>query len=167
MVPEDRKSEGIVPELSVRENVMLALQVKRGWLRRIPRKEQSATLDHFVKSLRIVLPHVESPIATLSGGNQQKAILARWLAAEPKVLLLDEPTHGVDVGAKAEIEALMASLRAQGIAILLVAGDLEEIERNCPRVVVLRDGRVAGELAKGQVTAQAMMQLMAAEHETA
>jgi simple sugar transport system ATP-binding protein len=144
--PEDRKTEGIIPNLSLRENIVLALQAGRGWFRRISPAEQSKIADRYIKELRVAAFSPEQPIRLLSGGNQQKAILARWLASQPILLILDEPTRGIDVGAKLEIERLIAKLAAEGMAILFISSDLEETCRNCHRAVILRDRRVVGEL---------------------
>ena len=161
-LPEDRKREGILPHLSVRENLMLALQASRGAWRRLPRAEQDALADRFIAALGIKTPHAGQPIMLLSGGNQQKVLLARALATEPRVFILDEPTRGIDVGAKAEIEKLIEALRRQGMAILLISSELEEIVRASQRVVVLRDRRHVGELAAGDLNEDAIMRLIAA-----
>lgn len=146
LCPEDRKHEGILPDLSVRENMMLVVQSRRGWWRRISKNEQRELVDRFVASLRIATSDSEKPIQFLSGGNQQKVLLARWLAANPKLLLLDEPTRGIDVGAKFEISALIEDLRAQGMAFVLVSSELEEVVRDSTRVAVLRDRKMVGML---------------------
>jgi len=146
-LPEDRKSQGIVPDLSVRENMILSLQGRRGWRRLLSRKEQEDICDRFIRDLRIATPDREKPAGELSGGNQQKVVLARLLLADPKVLLLDEPTRGIDVGAKAEIEALVRDLCGRGIAILFISGELEEVARNSDRVVILRDRKKIAELS--------------------
>jgi simple sugar transport system ATP-binding protein len=145
--PEDRKTEGLLPALSVRENIILALQAGRGWWRALSRRAQQSLADHYIRALGIATPDAERPVAQLSGGNQQKVILARWLASQPRLLILDEPTRGIDVGAKAEIERLVADLSGQGIAILFISSELEEVVRNCHRVAVLRDRAKVGELA--------------------
>jgi len=163
--PEDRKTEGIIPNLSVRENIVLALQASRGWWRYITLRQQEELADHYIKELRIVTPGREQPIRLLSGGNQQKAILARWLASEPALLVLDEPTRGIDVGAKLEIERLIAKLAAAGMAILFISSDLEETVRNCHRVVILRDRRVVGELTGDEILEENIMRAIAASHE--
>lgn len=160
--PEDRKVEGIVPNLSIRENIIVALQSRRGWWKFIGRAEQLQLARECIKALNIVTPGPEQPIRLLSGGNQQKVILARWLTSQPRVLLLDEPTRGIDVGAKLEIEKLMARLAKEGMAILLISSDLEELVRNSHRVVVLRDRRKVGELAGTAVTEPNIMQAIAA-----
>jgi monosaccharide-transporting ATPase len=161
---EDRKGEGIAPNLSVRENMILAVQAGRGMLRRLPREEQGALADRFIAALGIKTPTPETPIRNLSGGNQQKVLLARWLAMQPKLIILDEPTRGIDVGAKAEIEKLVRSLRDKGMAVLFISSELEEVVRDCDRVVVLRDRRKAGELDGAEVSEQRVMELVA-EHE--
>ena len=167
--PEDRKVEGIIPNLSIRENIALALQASRGWFRFLGRAQQLALADEFIKALKIVTPGPEQSIRLLSGGNQQKVILARWLASKPRLLLLDEPTRGIDVGAKLEIEKLMGRLTKEGMAILLISSDLEELVRNSHRVVVLRDHRMVGELAQEQISEANIMKAIAAhtpEHES-
>ena len=150
-LPEDRKVQGIVPDLSVRENIVLALQASKGWLRRLPRREQDRLAQHYIRALNIATPDAERPIKLLSGGSQQKAILARWLASRPKLLILDEPTRGIDVGAKAEIESLMASLCREGMAIVFISSELDEVVRDSHRVVVLRDRRKVAELSGAEI----------------
>jgi simple sugar transport system ATP-binding protein len=164
--PEDRKASGIVPELSVRENILLALQARRGWLKKIGRNEQRQLVDKFIQALRIATPDAEKPVGQLSGGNQQKVILARCLATQPKLLILDEPTRGIDVGAKAEIERLVAELCSEGMALLFISSELEEVVRGSHRVVVLRDRRKVGELTGDQIDLPNIMRLIAAKHET-
>jgi len=159
--PEDRRDAGIIPSLSVRENIVLALQASRGTWRAMSRKGQLALADRFIEALDIKTPGPEQTIANLSGGNQQKVLLARWLATEPRLLILDEPTRGIDVGAKAEIEKLIASLREKGMAIVFISSELEEVVRDSQRVVVLRDRAKVGELAGEQITEQAIMQMIA------
>jgi simple sugar transport system ATP-binding protein len=162
---EDRKLEGILPWLSVRENLIIALQAKRGAWRTLSRAEQERLCDHYIRALRIKTADAETPIRNLSGGNQQKVLLARWLATQPALIILDEPTRGIDVGAKAEIEQLIAQLRADGIAVLFISSELDEIVRNSTRVLVLRDRRPAGEFAGEQITAPNLMRAMAAGHQ--
>lgn len=159
--PEDRKVEAIIPNLSVRENIALALQARRGWTRYVSRKEQLQLADQFIKALNIKTPSPEQPIRLLSGGNQQKVILARWLASNPRLLLLDEPTRGIDVGAKLEIEKLMQKLTEDGMAILFISSDLEETVRNSHRVVVLRDRRKVAELRGEEITEHNIMHAIA------
>jgi len=160
--PEDRKMEAIIPNLSVRENIVLALQASQGWVRYVSGTKQLALAEQFIKALNIVTPNSEQPVRLLSGGNQQKVILARWLASHPRLLLLDEPTRGIDVGAKLEIEKLMARLTVEGMAILFISSDLEEIVRNSHRVVVLRDRSKVAELSHEQISETSIMQAIAA-----
>jgi simple sugar transport system ATP-binding protein len=167
--PEDRKVEGIIPNLSIRENIVLAMQSSRGWLRYLRRARQLELADEFIKALNIVTPSPEQSIRLLSGGNQQKVILARWLASRPRLLLLDEPTRGIDVGAKLEIEKLMARLTKEGMAIIVISSDLEELVRSSHRIVVLRDQRKVGELAGAEISESNIMRAIAAhtpEHES-
>ena len=160
---ENRKAEGIIPHLSVRENLLLAMQASRGPLRRLPPKQQQELCEHYIRALSIKTPSPETPIANLSGGNQQKVLLARWLVMQPKVMILDEPTRGIDVGAKAEIEKLIAALRERGMAVIFISSELEELVRNCQRVVVLRDRRQVGELTGDDIEVHRIMHTIAAE----
>jgi simple sugar transport system ATP-binding protein len=137
--PEERKTEGIVAELTVRENIVLALQARRGLLKPLSRREQDEIAQRFIKLLDIRPADPERPIGLLSGGNQQKALLARWLAITPQLLILDEPTRGIDVGAHAEIIRLIRQLCAEGLALLVISSELEEIVTYADKVIVLRD----------------------------
>jgi ribose transport system ATP-binding protein len=157
LVPEDRKAEGIVANLSVRENIVLAALPRLSRAGITSRNRQDAVVQIFMKRLRIKASSPEQKVSELSGGNQQKVMLARWLAMSPKVLLLDEPTRGIDVGAKAEVQALIDELAEQGLGIVLVSSDLEELIEGADRVVVMRDGRSISELAGEQVTAESVM----------
>ncbi len=130
-------------------------------LRLIPRKTQLELAEHYIRELRIKTPSPEQIVANLSGGNQQKVLLARWLANQPQVLILDEPTRGIDVGAKAEIERLISRLRAQGMAIIFISSELEEVVRTCQRVLVLRDKAKVGELSGTELNENAIMQTIA------
>jgi simple sugar transport system ATP-binding protein len=161
---EDRKTEGLLPNLSVRENLIFALQAKRGAWRTLARSEQEALCAHYIGVLQIKTPGAETPIRNLSGGNQQKVLLARWLATQPEAIILDEPTRGIDVGAKAEIEQLIAKLRADGLAVLLISSEIEELVRNCGRVLVLRERKLAGEVPGAALTPERLMHLMAGTH---
>jgi simple sugar transport system ATP-binding protein len=160
-IPEDRKVQGIIPDLSIRENIILAMQASKGWVRAYPRKFQEALADQYIRALNIVTPHAEQAIKNLSGGNQQKVILARWLASQPKLLILDEPTRGIDVGAKAEIQKLVLSLVKEGKAILFISSELEEVVRVSNRVVVLRDRTKVGELSEDQIDEKTIMATIA------
>ena len=163
--PEDRKIEGIIPNLSVRENVVLALQSQRGTFRALDPKAQRELADKFIQRLRIATPNAEQPVKLLSGGNQQKAILARWLAARPRFLILDEPNRGVDVGAKFEIESFMQELAGEGMSILFISSEFEELVRNCRHVAVLREGRKVAEIEGELVNEGSIMRAIAGEHD--
>ena len=144
--PEDRKKDGIIGDLSIRENIMLAVQAKRGFMHPLSRQEQNALADKYIKALSIATPDAEKKIGELSGGNQQKVILARWMATEPDLLILDEPTRGIDVGAKAEIQRLMIEMCADGVSVIFISSELEEVIRCSNRIIIMRDGAKAGEL---------------------
>ncbi|TCP03256.1 sugar ABC transporter ATP-binding protein [Caldimonas thermodepolymerans] len=154
LCPEDRKSEGIVGELSVRENIALALQARMGLRRTLSRRRQQELAERYIRALGIRTPDAETPIAQLSGGNQQKALLARWLATQPALLILDEPTRGIDVAAKQEIMGEILRLAEEGMAVLFISSELDEVVRLSDRVVVLRDRRKVGELPVGTSEAQ-------------
>jgi simple sugar transport system ATP-binding protein len=149
LCPEERKTEGIVADLSVRENIVLALQARRGWRRALPRERQQALACELVALLGIKAPDIETPVGALSGGNQQKVVLARWLATAPRLLILDEPTRGIDIAARQEIMNEILRLARQGMAVLFISAELEELTRLADRIVVLRDRRKAGELPAG------------------
>ena len=135
--------------------------VRRGPIHPIPRAEQNALAAHYITSLNIRTPSPETPVKNLSGGNQQKVLLARWLAIQPKLLILDEPTRGIDVGARAEIEALIKNLRKQGLAIIFISSELEEIVRTCTRVVVMRDRRGIADLSSAEITESNILSIIA------
>ncbi len=158
---EDRKTEGIIAQLSVRENLTLALlpHLRRHGI--VDRKRQTETVDRFIKAIGIKCSSPEQPIRELSGGNQQKVLLARWLCTDPNLLMLDEPTRGIDVGAKRDIQVLIRQLADNGLAVLLISSELEEIIADSNRVVTLRDGRSVAELTGEQVTEEALMHAMA------
>lgn len=160
--PEDRKTEGIVGDLSMRENIILALQARRGFFRPLRRNESKKIADDFIKMLGIRPPDSEKPIGLLSGGNQQKALLARWLATEPEFLILDEPTRGIDVGAHAEIIHLIDHLRQQGVALMVISSELEEVVAYAGRVTVMRDRQHVSELKGDDVTVAGIMKAIAA-----
>jgi galactofuranose transport system ATP-binding protein len=160
LAPEDRKAEGIVADLSVRENIILAMQASRGWLRYLGAKEQSAIAERYIKLLNIATPSPDQPVKNLSGGNQQKVILARWLATDPQLLILDEPTRGIDVGTKADIQKLVLDLAEEGRSCVFISSELEEVLRTSHRVVVLRDRAKVTEFG-GELEERAIMQAMA------
>jgi monosaccharide-transporting ATPase len=161
MCPEDRKHEGIVGELSVRENIVLALQARLGVWKVLSRARQQAIAERYVRTLGIVVADIDSPIALLSGGNQQKAVLARWLATDPRLLILDEPTRGIDVAAKLEIMNEILALARAGLAVLFISSEMDEVVRVSDRIVVLRDRSKVGELP-GSSSEQAVYHLIAA-----
>ncbi|KAB1161701.1 sugar ABC transporter ATP-binding protein [Micromonospora sp. AMSO12t] len=143
---ENRRAEGVVPELSVRENMILAMQAARGWLRPIPRRRQDELVEKYIQALSIRPANPDLPVRNLSGGNQQKVLLARWLITEPRLLILDEPTRGIDVGAKAEIQKLVVQLSDDGMAVLFISAELEEVLRLSHRVAVMRDRTMVAQL---------------------
>ncbi|MFD6416227.1 ATP-binding cassette domain-containing protein [Streptomyces sp. NPDC060194] len=163
LLPEDRKSEGIVAGLSVRENIALAALPQLSRFGLVSEARIDRIVDTFVKRLRIKASDPHQKVGELSGGNQQKVLLARWLAMNPKVLLLDEPTRGIDVGAKAEVQKLIDELAEDGLGVLLISSDLEELIEGSDRVVVLKDGAVVGELTGDDVTEDRLMHTIAAE----
>jgi galactofuranose transport system ATP-binding protein len=162
---EDRKTEGILPNLSVRENLVIALQAKQGMAKSLSRAEHDRLCDHYIRALRIKTADAETPIRNLSGGNQQKVLLARWLATQPELIILDEPGRGIDIGAKEEIEQLIEDLRAKGLSVLLISSEIEAVVRTCSRVLVMRERRLVGEAAGGAVLTTAKLMGMMAGHE--
>ena len=160
--PEDRKTDGIIAAASVRENIILALQAQRGWLRPLARKEQQHIAERFIRQLGIRTPSTEQPIEFLSGGNQQKVLLSRWLLTKPQFLILDEPTRGIDVGAHAEIIRLIETLCADGLALLVISSELEELVGYADRVVILRDRQQIAEIPLEQLSVAAIMNAIAA-----
>jgi simple sugar transport system ATP-binding protein len=153
---EDRKRDGIIAELSVRENIILALQVMNGFFKPISRSESEAFADEYIKVLNIKTASRETPVGSLSGGNQQKVILARWLLTHPDYLILDEPTRGIDVGTKLEIQKLVLKLAEDGVSVTFISSEVEEMLRTCSRLIVMRDRHVVGEL-KGDDLNQAQV----------
>ncbi len=163
LCPEDRKTDGIVGDLSVRENIILALQARQGWFRPLQRAKVNELAEAYVKALDIRLASLDMPIRLLSGGNQQKALLARWLATNPDLLILDEPTRGIDVGAHAEIIALIEKLREDGMALVVASSELEELVAYSTRVIVLRDRKQIRELHGDEITADNIVHAIADE----
>lgn len=158
---EDRKVEGIVPHLSVKENMTIALLPKLQKFGFVKKKEQDEIVRHYIDRLKIKTPTPEQAICNLSGGNQQKVLLARWMCMNPKLIILDEPTRGIDVGAKAEIEELIQELSKSGISILMISSEIAELERNCDRIVVMRDGKAVGEVIDKDIHQDKIMELIA------
>ncbi|MDR1533655.1 MAG: sugar ABC transporter ATP-binding protein [Planctomycetota bacterium] len=161
MLTEDRKYSGIIPNLSIKENIILAMQAKLGPLKKIPPRQANEIADGFIKALDIRTPSREQLVKNLSGGNQQKVIIARWLAIHPRLLILDEPTRGIDVGTRAEIEELIRKLRDEGMSLLLISSELDEVVRNSQRVLVLRDRNKIAELAGEDISEQRILHTIA------
>jgi ribose transport system ATP-binding protein len=162
LIPEDRKAEGVVPTLSVQDNITLTILPKlarRGLL--LGTSERRIAIE-LINSLRIKTSGPDQKLSELSGGNQQKVLLARMLASAPRLLILDDPTRGIDVGAKAEIQALVSDLAGQGLAFVLISSDLEEVIEGSDRLIVLRDGVVIGELSGADVNEDQVVELLAA-----
>jgi simple sugar transport system ATP-binding protein len=160
LCPEDRKAQGIVPDLTVRENIILAMQASLGWFKRLRSAEQYEIADKYIKLLNISTPSADQPVKNLSGGNQQKVILARWLATNPRLLILDEPTRGIDVGTKAEIQKLVLSLAEEGKSCVFISSELEEVLRTSHRIVVLRNQEKINEFS-GDIGERKIMQSIA------
>ena len=160
---EDRKHEGAILDLSVRENLILALQARQGLLRAIPLRRQQALADYYVKQLGIKTASIETPIGTLSGGNQQKVLLARWLATEPRLMILDEPTRGIDVRAKQEIMDYVTTLCRKGMAILFISSELPEVLRVSDRIVIMRDRKACGEYRRDELDENSVLHVIAGE----
>jgi monosaccharide-transporting ATPase len=165
LCPEDRKAEGIVADLTVRENIILALQAGRGWIRALGRAEQDRIADEYIGRLGIATPDADQLVGNLSGGNQQKVILARWLATNPQILILDEPTRGIDIGAKAEVQRLVREQAAEGMSCVFISSELDEVLRTSDRVAVMRDRIKVAELA-GDIDESAVIHAMAGAEQT-
>ncbi|MBR3763009.1 MAG: sugar ABC transporter ATP-binding protein [Clostridia bacterium] len=160
-LPEDRKDDGIIADLSVRENIILAMQVMRGFFRPISRAEQEKFADEYIRALEIKTASAETPVGSLSGGNQQKVILARWLLTHPDYLILDEPTRGIDVGTKTEIQRLVRKLAEEGMSVTFISSEIEEMLRTCSRLIVMRDRRIVGQLRGSELTQDNVMRTIA------
>ncbi len=158
---EDRKRDGIIAELSVRENIILALQVMKGFFKPISRSEAEAFADEYIKVLNIKTASKDTPIGSLSGGNQQKVILARWLLTHPDYLILDEPTRGIDVGTKLEIQKLVLKLAEEGVSVTFISSEVEEMLRTCSRLIVMRDRHIVGELKGADLNQTQVMKTIA------
>ena len=162
---ENRRLDGIVPNMSVKNNIVLACMKQISRLGFVISRKRLALVNRYIEELRIKTPTPEQRIRNLSGGNQQKALLARWMATNPKLIILDEPTRGIDVGAKQEVERLVQQIASQGIGVLLISSEIPELVRNCDRVIVLREGEQVGELAGAQISEEAIMQIIAQNYE--
>ena len=167
LLPDDRKAEGIIGDLSVRENIILAMQAKAGIFKKIPMAKQIELADQYIEMLQIKTASRETLIKRLSGGNQQKVILARWLATNPDFLILDEPTRGIDIGTKTEIQKLVIKLAQEGKSLIFISSEIEEMLRTCNRMAVLRDGAKVGEIGGDEMTQEGVMHAIAggAAHE--
>jgi simple sugar transport system ATP-binding protein len=159
--PEDRKTEGIVGDLTVRENIVMALQSKRGVFKKIPGAEAAKIADEYIEKLAIKVSGPDQLIKNLSGGNQQKVILARWLATHPELLMLDEPTRGIDIGTKAEIQKIVIQLAKDGLALVFISSEIDEMLRCCSRMLILRDKKIIGELSGEDISEKAVMNRIA------
>ncbi len=164
--PEDRKTDGIIASASVRDNIILALQAQRGWFRPISQKEQIEAAEKYIARLNIKTPDMEQPVGLLSGGNQQKVLLARWLLTNPEFLILDEPTRGIDVGAHAEIIRLIEDLCQQGLALLVISSELEELVGYADRVIVIRDRKQLTEITAESLSVPTIMKAIASGGES-
>lgn len=160
-LPEDRKIDGIVGDLSVRDNIILAAQVLKGFFKPFTRKEANKLADEYIKLLAIKTASADTPIKSLSGGNQQKVILARWLLTHPEYLILDEPTRGIDVGTKVDIQKLVLKLASEGMSVTFISSELDEMLRTCSRLVVMRDRKVVGELSGEDLNQSKVMSTIA------
>ena len=160
-LPEDRKGDGIVGDLSVRENIILAQQVLKGFFKPFSKAKQYEIADEYIKLLSIKTASADTPIKSLSGGNQQKVILARWLFTHPEYLILDEPTRGIDVGTKVDIQKLVLKLASEGMSVTFISSELDEMLRTCSRLVVMRDRKVVGELSGEDLNQSKVMSTIA------
>jgi simple sugar transport system ATP-binding protein len=164
MTSENRRLDGIIPELTARENIVLSLQALRGWTRPISQAEQAALIDTYVEALHLDPRDLARPVEQLSGGTQQKVLLARALAVRPHVLILDEPTKGIDIAAKLDIQRRISQLAGDGVAVVFISSELEEVVRLSDRIVVLKDREKIGELSNGPgVTVDTVVEMIAAE----
>jgi len=150
-LPDDRKADGCIANLSIRENIIIALQARTGLFKKIPMAKQCEIADKYINLLQIKTASRETQLGQLSGGNQQKVILARWLATNPKFLILDEPTRRIDIGTKTEIQKLVLKLADQGMSVIFISSEIEEMIRTCSRMLILRDGQKVGELDSKEV----------------
>lgn len=160
-LPEDRKKDGIIADLSVRENIIIALQAKRGMFKLMSKKEMDEAADKYIEMLQIKTASRETPIKSLSGGNQQKCIIGRWLLTNPEYLILDEPTRGIDIGTKTEIQKLVLDLADKGMSVTFISSEVEEMLRTCSRMIILRDGFKVGELAGDELSQEGIMKSIA------
>jgi simple sugar transport system ATP-binding protein len=160
-LPEDRKDDGIIADLSVRDNIVLTLQVLKGFFKPFSMKQAQAFAEEYIEKLNIKTPTPNTPIRSLSGGNQQKVILARWLLTHPEYLILDDPTRGIDVGTKVEIQKLVIKLAAEGMSLTFISSEIDEMLRTCSRLIVMKDREIIGELKGSELTENEVMRVIA------
>jgi ABC-type sugar transport system ATPase subunit len=162
-VPEDRKKQALFLGLAIRTNITIAGQerISRGWF--IDERREEALVEEFRRQLSIRMVSPDQPVGLLSGGNQQKVVLARWLALRPKLLIVDEPTRGIDVSSKVEVHNLLIEMAKAGIAVIVISSELPEILAISDRIVTMREGRVTGEIARGDATQEILMAMMTAQ----
>jgi simple sugar transport system ATP-binding protein len=160
-LPEDRKNDGIIADLSVRDNIIFALQVMKGFFRPFTKAQAQAFAEEYIKALNIKTASADTPIKSLSGGNQQKVILARWLLTHPQYLILDEPTRGIDIAVKIEIQKLVLKLAEEGMSVTFISSEIEEMLHTCSRLIVMRDRHIVGELSGKELTQDNIMQTIA------
>lgn len=158
---ENRRAEGIIGDLTVRDNIILALQADRGWFRPIPKKRQEELTASYIQTLNVRPANPDALVRNLSGGNQQKVLLARWLAIAPRLLILDEPTRGIDIGAKAEIQKLVYSLAENGMSVVFISAEIEEVLRLSHRIAVMRDRRLVADIENDGLTVDELLALIA------
>ena len=160
-LPEDRKRDGIIADLSVRDNIILALQVMKGFFHPMSRSEMEKFADEYIHTLNIKTSSKDTPVGSLSGGNQQKVILARWLLTHPEYLILDEPTRGIDIGTKLEIQRLVLKLAEENVSVTFISSEIEEMLRTCSRLIVMRDRKIVGELTGDELSQTNIMKTIA------
>ena len=160
-LPEDRKRDGIIADLSVRDNIILALQVMKGFFHPMSRSEMEKFADEYIHTLNIKTASKDTPVGSLSGGNQQKVILARWLLTHPEYLILDEPTRGIDIGTKLEIQRLVLKLAEENVSVTFISSEIEEMLRTCSRLIVMRDRKIVGELTGDELSQTNIMKTIA------
>jgi simple sugar transport system ATP-binding protein len=160
-LPEDRKRDGIIADLSVRDNIILAMQVMKGFFHPMSKGQMKQFADEYIKALQIKTASQDTPIKSLSGGNQQKVILARWLLTHPDYLILDEPTRGIDVGTKLEIQKLVLKLAEENMSVTFISSEIEEMLRTCSRLIVMRDRKIVGQLTGDELNQASVMKTIA------
>jgi simple sugar transport system ATP-binding protein len=160
-LPEDRKKEGVIGDLSVKENIIIALQARKGTMHLLSKKDQEKFADTYIDLLQIKTRDRDMPVRSLSGGNQQKVIIGRWLLTQPDFIILDEPTRGIDVGTKTEIQKLVLQLADRGTAVMFISSEIDEMLRTCDHMAVMRDGSKIAELDESQLNQKTIMATIA------